>query len=367
MDIAKQYLPAFAAAAALAVGVAACGDADSPSTAAEGEGRALSGSIAGAGASSQAAAEEAWIAAFQDRHPGVTVSYDPVGSGAGREQFAAGAVAFAGTDAALEGEELAAAGRRCGGLDNLIEAPVYVSPIAIAYNLPGVEELNLTPETLARILKGEITRWDDPAIAATNPGADLPGERITVVHRSDESGTTENLAEYLAAAAGEVWDFEVSGDWPVDGQEAAQGTSGVVAAVRNGQGTIGYADASQAGDLGVARIRVGDEFVAPTAEAAAAILDASQETDDPGRFVFTYELARDTTDAGAYPIVLVSYELACTRYDSPAEAALVKAFLSYVISEEGQQAAARAAGSAPISAELRRKLEPAVEAIGGDA
>jgi phosphate transport system substrate-binding protein len=357
---------------ALAVGAAACGEDETTSTASTGDGAAradaaLSGSIAGAGASSQAAAMEAWIAGFQTEHPDVTVTYDPVGSGGGREQFVAGAIPFGGTDAALEGEELAAARDRAGGVDHLIEIPAYVSPIAVIYHLPGVEELRLAPETLARIYKREITRWDDPAIAADNPDAELPDLPITVVHRSDESGTTENLQEYLAAVAPDVWDFEVSGDWPVRGGEAAQGTSGVVAAVRSGEGTIGYADASQAGELGVARIKVGDAFVGPTPEAAAAILEASPRREGEGRNVFTYDLERDTTAAGAYPIVLVSYLMASTRYDDPREAELVKAFLAYVISEEGQRTAAEAAGSAPLSDGLRRRLETVVASIGSAA
>ena len=354
------------ACGALALGVAACGDDDEPANGGGETGASdLSGSIAGAGASSQAAAKEAWIAGFQTKNPDVTVSYDPVGSGGGREQFTAGGkILFAGSDAALDGEELAAAQKRCGGVDNLIETPIYISPIAIVYNLDGVEDLQLSPETLASIFTKDIKKWNDPKIAKDNPDAELPDTNITTVNRSDESGTTENLAEYLSAVAPNVWKFEVSGDWPVKGGEAAQGTSGVVSAVEGGSGTIGYADASQAGDLGVAKIGVGEEFVEPTPEAAAAIVDASEETADKGKFVFTFDLARDTTESGSYPIVLVSYEIACTQYDTPADSEIVKAFLAYIVSEEGQKVAAEAAGSAPISDMLRDKVTPAVEAIG---
>lgn len=362
----KTQLMLAVAIAALALIAAGCGGGGGGGSAdtATGGADSLSGSIAGAGASSQAAAETAWIASFQEKHPNATVSYDPIGSGGGREQFVAGGTAFGGTDAALDGEELAGAEKRCGGADNLIEFPVYISPIAIVYNLDGVGELQLSPATLAKIFKQEITRWNDPAIAKDNPGANLPDQRITPVNRSDESGTTENFVEYLAAVVPDIWTFEVSGDWPLKGGEAAQGTSGVVDAVRNGSGTIGYADESQAGGLGVAKIGVGGEFVGPSAEAAAKIVDASKQVEGGGRHVFAYELARDTTATGTYPIVLVSYAMACTRYDSQQEAELVKAFLSYVISVEGQQVAASAAGSAPISADLRSKVQPAVDAIG---
>lgn len=348
---------------ALALGVAACGGDDNAATGATGGDAPaqLSGQLAGAGASSQAAAMEAWTVTFQDRHPDVTIAYDPIGSGGGREQFLAGGTAFAGTDAALDEEELRTAAQRC---TDVVELPVYISPIAIIYNLEGVDELRLSPTTLADIFAGRIKRWDDPRIARDNPDVELPDLAITPVHRSDESGTTENLAEYLAAAAPDAWRFEVSGDWPVKGGEAADGTSGVVDAVAAGNGTIGYADASQAGDLGVALIGVGDDFIGPTPEAAAAIVEASPRVEGAGRYVFAYDLRRDTTASGTYPIVLVSYEVACTEYESAQEAELVRAFLDFVISPEGQQAAAAAAGSAPISDGLRAQLQPAVDAIG---
>ncbi len=353
------------ACGALALGVAACGNDNTASGGGDTGSSDLSGTIAGAGASTQAAAQEAWAAGFQTKNPATTVSYDPVGSGGGREQFVAGGkIVFAGSDAALEGDELKGAQKRCGGVDNLIEAPVYISPIAIVYNLDGVEDLQLGPETLASIFKGDIKTWNDPKIAADNLSAKLPDMRISTVHRSDESGTTENFADYLSVAAAKVWKFEVSGDWPVKGGEAAQGTSGVVGAVESGSGTIGYADESQAGKLGVAKIGVGGEFVGPSAEAAAKILDASEETDDPGTFVFTYKLARDTTESGTYPIVLVSYEIACTAYDTPQDAELVKAYLAYIGGEDGQKVAAEAAGSSPLSSKLAEQVQAAVDAIG---
>ncbi len=255
------------AAGLLALTAAACGGSSdsSDTTASTGGGASLSGEIAGAGSSAQQAAQEAWIAGFQSANPDVSIAYDPVGSGGGREQFVAGGTAYGGSDSALADEELTGAQQRCGGENNLVEVPAYVSPIAVIYNLPDVTSLKLDPETLANIFAQKITKWNDPAIVATNQDVTLPDTNITPVNRSDESGTTENFTDYLSQAAPSVWTFEVSGDWPVKGGEAAEGTSGVVDAVKNGEGTIGYADASQAGDLGVAEIQVGTEFVAPTA------------------------------------------------------------------------------------------------------
>ncbi|SFK36109.1 phosphate ABC transporter substrate-binding protein PstS [Geodermatophilus ruber] len=322
----------------------------------------LSGDLVGAGASSQQAAMQGWQAGYSSVQPGVNLSYDPIGSGGGREQFLSGGTDFAGSDAALDEEELAQAKERCGA-SGVFELPNYIAPIAVVYNLEGVEELNLSPATLAGIFNQQITTWNDPAIAADNPDATLPDQAITPVNRSDESGTTENFTEYLAAAAGDAWSHEPSGDWPVPGGEAAQGTSGVVSAVGAGQGTIGYADLSQAGDLGVASIGVGDEFVAPSAAAAAAVVENSEPVAGRGEYDFAIELNRDTTGSGEYPIVLVSYHIGCIEYDDQETAALVRNFMGYVISKDGQQAAADSAGSAPISDGLREQAQRAVDAI----
>ncbi len=357
----SRWMAVVISLAVLAVGVAACGSSDSGSSSGE-----LSGQVAGAGSSAQEAAQEAWIANFESENSDVTISYDPVGSGGGREQFVAGGTAFGGSDAALEEEEgeLKGAIERCKP-GQLIEIPDYISPIAVVYNLPSVETLQLSPETLAKIFNQEITSWDDQAIAADNPGVELPSTRITPVNRSDESGTTENFVDYLSKAAPSIWKYPVDGNWPVKGGEAAQGTSGVVEAVGAGEGAIGYADESQAGELGIAKIEVGSEYVEPSSEAAAKILEESPEDKalSKGPYMFPFELDRKTEATGTYPIVLTSYLMACTQYGSADEAAIVKAYLEYVISPEGQEAAEENAGSAPLSESLREKITPAIEAI----
>jgi phosphate transport system substrate-binding protein len=327
-----------------------------------GGGDQLSGTLNGAGSSAQQAAMQGWTAGFSLVEPGVTVNYDPVGSGGGREQFLAGGVEFAGSDSALDDEELAQAEERCGDA-GVFEMPNYISPIAVIYNLEGVDELNLSPETVAGIFAQKVTTWNDPAIAEDNPDADLPDTAITPVNRADDSGTTKNFTEYLSAVAPDVWTDEPDGVWPIAGGEAAQGTSGVVQAVGAGNGAIGYADLSQAGDLGIAKIRVGEEFVEPTAQAAAAVVEASENVEGRGEYDFAVEVARDTEESGQYPIVLVSYHIGCVQYEDQETADLVKAFMGYVISEQGQLAAAQGAGSAPISAALREEGQSAVDAI----
>ncbi|SDT73040.1 phosphate ABC transporter substrate-binding protein PstS [Jiangella sp. DSM 45060] len=376
LSIVRRTLAPVAVASAAALVLAACGsdpDTDNSSneespgggSSEEPNGDAggdLSGTLNGAGASSQESAVQAWIAGFQGQYPDVTVNYAPEGSGAGREQFTSGAVAFAGSDAALDEEELAAAETACGA--PAVDLPLFIDPIAVPYNLPGVDNLQLGPVTLANIFNGTITTWNDPAIVADNPDATLPDTTITPVHRSDESGTTENFVEYLAAAAPEAWTYEVSGEWPGDlpGEAGAQ-TPGVIAAVQAAEGTIGYASAAAVGDLQTAAIGVGAEFVEYSAEAAAAVVDASPRAEGRAENDIVLELARDTTESGAYPIVLVSYTVVCTSYADPAVGDLVKAYVGYVASDEGQQAAAAAAGSAPISPELQAEVQAVVESI----
>ncbi len=188
---------------------------------------------------------------------------------------------------------------------------------------------------------------------------------MTPVHRADDSGTTENFTDYLFATAGDVWTSEPDGVWPLQSGEAAQGTSGVVSAVAGGNGTIGYADASRAAEEGLATaaVQVGSEFVTYSPEAAAAIVDASPFEEGRAEGDLAIALDRTSEEAGVYPIVLVSYMIACEEYTDPASAAVVKGFLQYVASPEGQQAAADAAGSAPISESLTEQVNAAIDLI----
>jgi phosphate transport system substrate-binding protein len=359
----RKLWPALAASAVLVVGVAACGSSDDSASGSSG----VSGDLAGAGSSAQEAAQEAWKANFESDNPDATVSYDPIGSGGGRDQFiAGGATAFAGSDSPFDSDELPKATQRCAP-GELVQIPNYLSAIAIIYNLPGVDSLQLAPETTAKIFKGEITKWNDPAIAADNPGADLPDTDITPVHRSDESGTTANFTDYLHEAAGSVWTDEADSSWPLKTGESGAQTSGLVQAVKAGEGAIGYADESQAADLGVAKVKVGSTYVAPSAEGASADFEQSQK--DPelsqGKNVFAYKVERTPTDPSHYPVLLVSYLMGCTKYSDTGTTDAVKAYFNYIISSDGQQAAAQNAGSAPLPPGIVKEDQTAVDAIGG--
>jgi len=326
----------------------------------------LSGTLVGAGASSQAAAMQGWQVGFQELNPDVTVEYDPIGSGGGRETFLAGGTTFAGSDAFLKEDEFASSIERCAGDGGAINLPHYISPIAIPFNLEGVDSLNLNPETIGAIFANEITNWNDAAIAELNPDTEFPDLAINPVHRSDESGTTENFTDYMSQAAPDAWTFGAIELWDDDGPgggEGGQGTSGVVAAVGAGNGSIGYADASQIGDLPAAAVGVAGEFVEFSPEAAGRIVDASERTGGSSELDFAIEVNRTPEDASVYPIALVSYHIVCLQYETQEEVDLVKAFMTYVGSEAGQAASSASAGSAPISEEVRTDILTSIDAI----
>ncbi|GAA1915958.1 phosphate ABC transporter substrate-binding protein PstS [Nocardioides hwasunensis] len=369
----RKLLAPSVAVLALSISLTACGagnessadsGSDSGSSDSSDTSGGLSGDLNGAGASSQEKAQGAWATGFQGMNDGnVTVNYDPVGSGDGRTNFINGGVSFAGSDSYLNDDEgeLSAAKERCNGTDP-IEVPAYVSPIAVAFKLDGVDALNLDADTIAQIFDNKITKWNDPAIAEQNPSADLPDQAITPVHRSDDSGTTKNFTDYLGKAS-ESWSYEAEDAFPVKGGEAAEGTSGVISAVSGGNGTIGYADESQVGDLSVVSVKVGEDYVAPSAEGAALVVEASPAAEGRADVDMAVDIDRTTTEAGAYPVVLLSYLIACQTYEDQAEADLVKGYLSYIVSPEGQDAASQEAGSAPLSDSVAEKAKGIVEAI----
>jgi phosphate transport system substrate-binding protein len=356
----------FATVFAVAAGCSAVEDNPDEGVSSGASAGTLSGVLAGGGASSQTAAQEAWRAGFQAANLDVTVDYDPTGSGTGRTNFADGGYAFAGTDAPFTAAEAAGSFATCASGSGLVEIPAYISPIAVAFNLDGVDSLRLDAVVIADIFAGRLTSWNDPAIAALNPGANLPDTAITPVHRSDKSGTTENFTDYLVQTAPTAWTFAAAEAWPAELKgEAAEKTQGVRQTIAATAGAIGYLDASQASGLGTAELKVGDGYVAYSPEAAAAAVGKSSLEAGRAAFDVVVDIDRTLSDGDVYPLVLVSYLVACERYADPAAGSLAKAYLEYVISAEGQQAAAEHAGSAPITADpaLAPKAAAAVAAI----
>ena len=341
----KRFGTAAAFLAAGALTLSACGGGPSDTaqgSESNGEGGAA-GTLIGGGASSQESAMTAWTQGVTEVSPDLTVNYDPVGSGAGREGFLAGQYSFAGSDAAMDEEEQASAEEICGP-EGVFHVPSYISPVAVAFNLEGVDTVNMDAETIAQVFAGEITTWNDEKIAEQNDGTELPDTPITVVHRADDSGTTENFTAYLAEAAGDAWEYDEVETWPSEiAAESAQQTSGVVSLAGSTDGAITYADASQVGELGTVAVGVGDEYVEYSADAASAAVDASEQNEDG-----SVELDRSTEEAGVYPIVLVSYHIYCQQYQDQETADLAKAFAEYVVSEDTRAAALERIGNIAV-------------------
>ena len=352
--------------------VAACGDntastTDSSSTDSASKTAPISGNFQGAGASSQQSAVEAWIAGFQGANPDAKIAYNPSGSGAGVQTFLTGATAWAGSDKALADDEVEQSKSVCAD-GTAFDVPVYVSPIAVIFNLKGVSDagkhINMDADTIAKIFDGKITKWNDPAIADQNKDLKLPDTAITVVHRSDKSGTTQNFVSYFKDVTPDNWNYDLSENWPNEVGQGAKGTSGVISTVKQADGTIGYADFSQVGDLGTVAVKVGDKYNEISAEAGSKVIgDSKQDDTVKGDNRIVIKINHATEAEGAYPIVLVSYDIVCPAYKDTKQAEFAKAWLTYVTSDEGQKAAQDAAGTAPLPSSLKSEITKSIEAI----
>ena len=353
--------------------VAACGDntaattGNSSSSDSTSKSTPISGNFSGAGASSQQAAVEAWIAGFQGTNPEAKIAYNPSGSGAGVQTFLTGATAWAGSDKALADDEVEQSKSVCTE-GTAFDVPVYISPIAVVFNLKGVSDagkhINMDAATIAKIFDGKITKWNDPAIADQNKDLKLPDTAITVVHRSDKSGTTQNFVSYFKDVTPDNWTYDLSENWPNEVGQGAKGTSGVISTVKQADGTIGYADFSQVGDLGTVAVKVGDKYNEISAEAGSKVIgDSKQDDTVKGDNRIVIKINHATEAEGAYPIVLVSYDIVCPAYKDTKQAEFAKAWLTYVTSDEGQKAAQDAAGTAPLPSSLKSEITKSIEAI----
>jgi phosphate transport system substrate-binding protein len=342
------------AALVLVLGLTGC---DAAETATPEAIACASGSITGQGSSAQATAVATWIKDYQVACSAATIEYAAVGSGAGVTSFVGGTGDFAGSDSALTAATRPSAEAHCGG--PVVHLPMVVGPIALAYNVAGVDDLRLKPATIAGIFAGTIKAWNDPAIAADNPGAVLPTTPIRTVHRRDSSGTTDNFTKFLAATAGASWPAGSAGTWKAPGGTAAAGSNGVVETIERTEGAIGYVESSYARFHELPTARVGNaagEFATLTDDAAGAEVAGAKVVGSGGDL----ELALDygTARPGAYPIVLVTYEIVCAKGAGP----LVKSSFAYAVSPAGQTAATRL-GYAPLPEALRTKVAAAVAAL----
>lgn len=312
----------------------------------------ISGTLNGSGATFPKSFYEDAIAGFEDVAKSVTVNYNAVGSGQGKKDLSAGTSDWAGSDSTVKEDE------KANFKGPFLYFPTVAAPITVSYNLSGVKELKLSPSTLAKIFTGTITSWNDPAIATDNSGVTLPSTKITVVVRSDGSGTTSNFAKYLAAAA--PTDFTLTpGDtvaWP--SAQAGKGNAGVAQIIKDTAGSIGYVDLSdsKATGLRTASIKNKDgNFVAPTLAGATAALAGAVVKDD-----LTYS-ALNAAGAEVYPITASTYVLV---YTTPAaNATAIRGWLTYLLTE-GQDLA-EDADFAPLPTALRDRALAQIAQIQG--
>ncbi len=279
--------------------------------------------------------------------PGKSVLYNPTGSGAGREQFVAGHIDFAGADTPLATTQVDQAVQRCRG-NPAWHLPLVFGPIALAYHLEGVNPLVVNGDLLAKIFSGAITRWDDPAIAALNRGVALPGEKVTPIYRADSSGTTDNFQQYLTAAAPQSWTKGVGTEFQGGVGEGAQKSAGVVQAVQSTPGAIGYVEESFADQANApyARIDSGSGPVALTVGTARRAVDAAMFAGKGNDLVLDLNSMYGTNESGVYPLVLASYEIVCSKGYDRATSAGVTSFLT--VAADNGQSGLSSAGYIPL-------------------
>jgi phosphate transport system substrate-binding protein len=298
-----------------------------------------------------------WVGEFQMANPDAKVNYQGIGSGGGIEQFTKLTVDFGASDAPMKDEEIAAA-QQAGGA-TVMHIPTVFGAVVLAYNLEGVEELKLDPDTLTGIFLGDITKWNDAKIVALNPDADLPDADLQVVHRSDSSGTTNIFTGYLAQISAD-WETKVGEgkevDWPVG--VGGQGNDGVSAVVQQQAGSLGYVELSYALESGLPMATLKNKagnFVTPSLESTSAAAVGATFPEDL-RFSVS-----NSDGADAYPIVGATWILVFDKMQDEAKVALLKAWLTWSLNEG--TAIAEDLGYAPLSEELRVLALEKVNAI----
>ncbi|MBB5940112.1 phosphate ABC transporter substrate-binding protein PstS [Streptomyces zagrosensis] len=320
------------------------------------------GDLLASGSSAQQNAMDLWVKNYSDECDGTKVNYKATGSGAGIQEFLQGKTAFAGSDSALKPEEVAASKKICKGGQG-INLPMVGGPIAVGFNVSGVDKLTLDAETLSKIFDSKIKKWDDEAIKKLNPDANLPDLKIQAFHRSDDSGTTDNFTKYLKAASPAAWPHEPGKAWEGEGGQSADGSSGVSAQVKQVNGAISYFELSYAASSSLKTVALDTGADAPVEatvdNASKAIAEAKVVGEGKD---LALKLAYDTKAPGAYPITLVTYEIACDKGNKADTAEATKSFLAYTASEGGQTSL-KELGYAPLPAAIATKVRDTVSTL----
>ncbi len=294
--------------------------------------------------------------------PGKNVSYNPTGSGAGRAQFVAGHVDFAGSDSPLTSDQIAPAAKRCNG-NPAWDLPLVFGPIAFVYNLPGVQTLVVNSDVLAKIFSGVITTWSNPILTALNPGVALPDTRVTAIYRTDSSGTTDNLQRYLTADAPQSWTTGIGTEFQGGFGEGVLKSAGVVQAVHATSGAIGYVEKGFADQarLPFAQIDTGSGGVPLNEDTARNAVNLAHFVAGGNDLVLDLNAIYGSQDPSVYPLVMATYELVCSAgYDQDTVAA-IKSFLS--VATNNGQTDVSSAGDVPLPDKVKGRLVSAINAM----
>ncbi|MER5730922.1 phosphate ABC transporter substrate-binding protein PstS [Streptomyces sp. NPDC002138] len=320
------------------------------------------GQLLASGSSAQKNAVDLWVKNYMAACSGVEVNYKSSSSGEGITLFTQGTVGFAGSDSPLKPADVEASKKVCTGGQG-INLPMVGGPIAIGFNVAGVDKLTLDAPTLAAIFNDKIKKWDDEAIKKLNPGVTLPSTAIQAFHRSEDSGTTENLTKYLKATAPDAWTYDPAKKWPAPGGQSANGSASVASQVKSVDGAIGYFELSYASSQSIKTVDINTGAAAPvkaSAENASKAIAAAKVVGTGSDLALKLDYATKTE--GAYPIVLVTYEVVCDKGNKPDTLKTMQSFLNYTASDAGQKLLTDN-GYAPIPAEINTKVREVIKSL----
>jgi len=353
----QRFTVAGLALAAMALFVAACSSSSSGSGGGSSSGgSSLSGTLNGSGSTLQLVYEQQAIQNFKSIQPSMTVNYGGGGSGKGRTDLASNVVQYAGSDSPISSDDLPLFKGK-----TVLYFPIVISPITVPYNLPGIKSLKLDAPVMADIFQAKITKWNDPAIAALNPGVKLPSTAITIAHRSDSSGTTQNFSQFLVEGAPGVWKLgsDSTINWPANSQ-GGSGNSGVAQIIKTTAGAVGYVDYADAKASGLTWASIKNKagnYVEPSVQSATeAASNASVKPD------LTFS-AIWASGAQSYPITAQSWVLVYQKQSSSNTTKMLQAYIGYLVGD-GQKLLPQL-GYAPLPSNIDQQAKAQISKISG--